>query len=97
MCKHVNEQLIVDDDSFYDSKQFKDYPMWGNELGANFVYKEDVGMFFPREHYEQDILPLFGYACTSCKEYDGTAPDDDVVVPTDMNPKQYIKTVITLN
>jgi len=88
MCKHVNEQLIVDDDSFYDSKQFKDYPMWGNELGANFVYKEDVGMFFPREHYEQDILPLFGYACTSCKEYDGTAPDDDVVVPTAMNPKQ---------
>lgn len=68
ICKAGNEQLIVD--SRIDRKPlFSDYPLWGDDLGSNFFYRRDVGMFFPTRYYETEIEPLFGYHCTfpKCK------------------------------
>ena len=74
MCKTVNPQVIVAP----PGKLWEDYEIWGNELGADFVYRQDVGMFFPVEYYQEEIQPLFGYHCTSCNEYDGTTPDANI-------------------
>lgn len=63
ICKTVNETVIVDADA---EKKFSEYPMWGNEIGAGFVHREDVGMFFESNYYYADVLPLFGYSCTEC-------------------------------
>ena len=74
MCKSTNEQLVVD----RPGKLFEEYPLWGNELGADFTYRDDVGMFFPNDYYAQEIHHLFGYHCTHCHDYDGTTPDPNV-------------------
>eukprot|EP00977_Amphora_coffeiformis_P027708 scaffold34635_cov208-Amphora_coffeaeformis.AAC.1 len=52
------------------------YPIWGDNLGSDFHYQEDVGMFFRREYYETEIKPLFGYHCNepNC-DYDGKVLD----------------------
>ena len=76
MCKSLNPQLIVD--SSQDQKLFEEYPLWGNELGQDFVYRQDVGMFFPSLYYHMQIEPLFGFQCLACNEYDGTTPDENV-------------------
>jgi len=44
-------------------KKFEAYEMWGNELGAGYTYREDVGMHFPTNYYNEDILPLFSLGC----------------------------------
>jgi hypothetical protein len=52
-------------------KKFNQYELWGNEIlsgghpdnNGKFVYKEDVGMHFPRDVYEKVVTPLCGYAC----------------------------------
>ena len=81
ICKTENEQVIVDEnkDAETHNKHFQDYPIWGDDLGADFVCREDVGMFFRREYYEPEIQPLFGYHCTvpNCT-YDGTTPDKNI-------------------
>jgi hypothetical protein len=74
MCKSTNEQLVVD----RPGKLFEEYPLWGNELGADFVHRDDVGMFFPNDYYAHEIEPLFGYHCTHCSDYDGTTPDPNI-------------------
>jgi hypothetical protein len=61
ICKAENERLIVDRDP---TKRFSEYPMWGDEIGAEFTHRDDVGMFFETASYEQEVLPLFGYGCT---------------------------------
>jgi len=76
MCKTQNEQLIVD--SSTNAKQFSEYPLWGNELGGDFKYRQDVGMFFPSQYFYTDIEPLFGHQCLDCNEYDGNTPDDNI-------------------
>jgi hypothetical protein len=77
ICKTSNDQIIVDDTSNDNSndnnnttpislskqKRFSEYPMWGEEIGSGYVYRQDVGMFFSTSYYEQEILPLFGYQC----------------------------------
>jgi hypothetical protein len=67
ICKTTNETIIVDYES--DQKLFEQYPLWGSELGAGYYFEESVGMFFPIIYHEQEILPLFRYACTKC-DYD---------------------------
>ena len=78
ICKTENNQVIVDQNKDAEShaKTFEDYPIWGDNLGADFQYQENVGMFFRREYYETEIQPLFGYHCTepNC-DYDGKIPD----------------------
>ena len=74
MCKSTNEQLVVD----RPGKLFEEYPLWGNELGADFVYRDQVGMFFPNDYYAQQIEHLFAYHCTHCNDYDGTTPDPNI-------------------
>lgn len=64
ICKTENERLIVDSDPV---KKFEDYPMWGDEIGADYFHRQDVGMFFQSFYYEQDILPLFGHGCNKCE------------------------------
>ena len=64
ICKTENESIIVDK---ADGKRFQDYPMWGNEIGAGFTHRDDVGMFFENQYYEEEILPLFGYSCNTCE------------------------------
>jgi len=52
-------------------KKFHQYELWGNEVlsgghpdnNGTFVYKEDVGMHFPRDVYNRVVTPLCGYAC----------------------------------
>lgn len=71
ICKAEHEQVIVDK---HGSKTFGEYPIWGNELGNNFVYRQNVGMFFPVDYFEQEIQPLFGFPCNhrGCS-FDGAA------------------------
>jgi hypothetical protein len=73
MCKQENQQIIVD--RFEDAKLFEEYPLWGDELGDKFTFRDDVGMFFPKEYYESDIASLFGYHCGVCSNYNGVPPD----------------------
>jgi len=63
ICKQVNETIIVDDG---DTKTFESYPRWGDEIGAGFVYKADVGMFFEEKYYHETIVPLYEYSCHKC-------------------------------
>ena len=50
ICKQTNDTIVVDED---DSKDFESYPRWGDDIGAGFVYKKDVGMFFEEKYYNQ--------------------------------------------
>ena len=61
ICKTSLETIVVDDAS--NRKKLSDYPIWGNDLGADFVFREDVSMFFRKDYFEKEILPLFGYTC----------------------------------
>lgn len=75
VCKTTNETLIVDrdspdvleidpnDGSTVHHKRFEQYQLWGNDLGGGYVYRDDVGMHFPKSEYEQNVVPLLGYAC----------------------------------
>ena len=63
ICKQENDKVIVDEDP---QKKFRDYPQWGDEIGAGFMYRADVGMFFQQDYYDQEIVPLFAYACNKC-------------------------------
>jgi hypothetical protein len=63
ICKATNEAIIVDSDA---KKRFSDYPMWGDEIGAGFLHRQDVGMFFETDYYGTEILPLFGHSCHEC-------------------------------
>ena len=47
------------------TKLYADYPMWGTELGSAFIFREDVGMFFPRDYFHKEVEPLFGFRCTA--------------------------------
>jgi len=68
MCKQENQQVIID--SIENAKEsFEEYPLWGNELGNEYFFREDAGMFFPTSYYEQEIQPYFGYSCGVCSEY----------------------------
>mmetsp|Transcript_14500 Transcript_14500/g.36421 ORF Transcript_14500/g.36421 Transcript_14500/m.36421 type:complete len:872 (-) Transcript_14500:54-2669(-) len=78
ICKTTNDTIIVDKD---DSKTFEDYPRWGDEIGAGFVYKQDVGMFFEEDYYKQAIVPLYEFSCNKC---DFTV-DDSVFVNQHLN------------
>ena len=75
ICKQENQQIIVD--RFEHAKLFEEYPLWGDELGTDFIFRDDVGMFFPKEYYEAHILALFGYHCGVCNNYDGVTVNPD--------------------
>eukprot|EP00526_Cylindrotheca_closterium_P004745 CAMPEP_0113625172 /NCGR_PEP_ID=MMETSP0017_2-20120614/13001_1 /TAXON_ID=2856 /ORGANISM="Cylindrotheca closterium" /LENGTH=764 /DNA_ID=CAMNT_0000535275 /DNA_START=143 /DNA_END=2437 /DNA_ORIENTATION=- /assembly_acc=CAM_ASM_000147 len=55
--------MIVDSDQ---EKLYDDYPIWGDELGAGFIYREDVGIHFESTYFDSEIQPLFGYGCHVC-------------------------------
>jgi E3 ubiquitin-protein ligase ZNF598 len=78
ICKEEHDKIIVD----VPGKQFDEYPMWGDELGSNYVFRKNVGIFFEQAHYADTIEPLFGYQCSQpgCS-YDGTVPDDYICPP----------------
>lgn len=111
VCKTTNETLIVDKDNFsvdetdaddgtrVHHKRFNQYELWGNDLGGGFVYRDDVGMHFPNEIYEEHVVPLLGYGCgmPGCEFTNGGASyvnekdaiqGDDVCAPVDRKRKQ---------
>ena len=63
ICKASNDAIIVDSNA---AKRFQDYPMWGDEIGAGFFHRSDVGMFFESGYYDEEILPLFDLNCNHC-------------------------------
>lgn len=65
ICKQQSDgaAIVVDEDP---ARTFADYPRWGDDIGAGFVYREDVGMFFRGAYYEQTVAPLFAFACHRC-------------------------------
>lgn len=85
ICKTTNDKIIVD----RPGKSWDEYPMWGDELGGEFVHKEIVGMFFAKDYYFSDVLALFGYHCAipQCN-YDGIAPE--VNIYDEANKKQQL-------
>lgn len=74
ICKTLNAQVIVDV-ARSDARTFHEYPLWGDSLGADYVYLDDAGMFFEKQYYETSIQPLLGYRCglPGCN-YDGVSP-----------------------
>ncbi|KAL3788515.1 hypothetical protein HJC23_006553 [Cyclotella cryptica] len=60
VCKTVNETVIVTD---RDGVKYADFNSWGDDLGGDYVYREECGMHFPKEYYQSVVLPLFGYQC----------------------------------
>eukprot|EP00586_Coscinodiscus_wailesii_P008873 CAMPEP_0172522240 /NCGR_PEP_ID=MMETSP1066-20121228/293020_1 /TAXON_ID=671091 /ORGANISM="Coscinodiscus wailesii, Strain CCMP2513" /LENGTH=420 /DNA_ID=CAMNT_0013305227 /DNA_START=13 /DNA_END=1271 /DNA_ORIENTATION=- len=71
ICKNVNEKIIVDADNDDSDdggtaphKPYDDYGVWGDDLGAGFVFRENVSMFFRQEYYDAYVVPLFSFACT---------------------------------
>jgi len=88
ICKATNDRVIVDE----PGKVWDEYPMWGDELGGNFIFRQDVGMFFTNPYHVDEIQPLFGYHCTvpQCS-YDGITPEQPqcTMAPDHKkNPKQ---------
>lgn len=67
MCKTVNDKVVVDvDDKALPAPHHKDfdgYHLWGDELGPEYKYRDDVGMFFRNEYYGTDVMPLFSLKC----------------------------------
>jgi hypothetical protein len=75
ICKAENATIVVDSDMAVAAdddedappillhKTFEDYAIYGNNLGSNFVYREELGMFFPVQFYEECVLPLFSLRC----------------------------------
>lgn len=64
ICKADNLTLVIDaDDADGSHKAFEDYEIWGNELGSNYTFQEDLGMFFPVRYYKESVLPLFSLQC----------------------------------
>ena len=66
ICKTTNDSIIIDSDpnpNVNQYKKFEEYEKWGNDLGPNFVYREDVQMFFPVEYYYKQVVPLFSLQC----------------------------------
>lgn len=86
MCKQENQQVIVD--RFEDMKTFDEYPLWGDELGSGFTFRDDVGMFFPTKYYENEVLSLFGHHCGVCYNYDGITPDVNIYDEADKRKQQ---------
>lgn len=65
ICKTSNEHVVVDTRQTKNNKCcFADYPVWGNDLGDQFVFEETSGMFFEKPYYESSIQNLFAYTCT---------------------------------
>ena len=66
--------------------------MWGDELGSNYIFRKNVGMFFEHTHYREEIEPLFGYQCTvpNCP-YDGSMPDNEGAQEVDEEGNQHQK------
>lgn len=91
VCKSDNEKIVVDAER--EQKPYTDYPIWGDNLGNEYVFKDDVGMFFPLAYFEKTIKPLFGYHCTlpTC-DYDGIAPDPNIYEQKEEYPKPKNKT-----
>jgi len=75
ICKEEHEKIISD----VPGKKFDEYPMWGEDLGSNYIFKKKVGMFFPTDYYASVVEPLFGYPCRQpgC-DYDGKVPDVNI-------------------
>mmetsp|Transcript_11584 Transcript_11584/g.32073 ORF Transcript_11584/g.32073 Transcript_11584/m.32073 type:complete len:862 (-) Transcript_11584:68-2653(-) len=71
ICKQEHEQVICEETSKQEHESFSEYPIWGNELGEEYIYRETVGMFFRTEYYHREIQPLLSYPCMYCKEFDG--------------------------
>ncbi|GAX13834.1 hypothetical protein FisN_30Lu134 [Fistulifera solaris] len=73
ICKAESEQVIVDLTTS-DKLEFSEYNIWGNDLGADFIYNEESQMFVRTDYYERELKPLFGYRC-NCKNcsFDATA------------------------
>lgn len=66
VCKTSNDRIIVDADSNSEGpghKKYEEYGIWGDELGQDFILREDVKMFFRKEYHDKDIAPLFELAC----------------------------------
>ena len=57
MCTDANDGEVV------HHKRFDQYQLWGNDLGSNFVYRQDIGMHFPTSIYEKYVVPLLGFGC----------------------------------
>ena len=43
-------------------QKFHEYPQWGDDIGAAFVFRQDVGMFFQHSYYEAEVVPHFASA-----------------------------------
>jgi len=66
VCKATNETLIVDadpDPNVNEHKQFDQYQRWGDDIGPNHIYRDDVQMFFPVNYYHLHVAPLFNLKC----------------------------------
>jgi hypothetical protein len=66
ICKTENNTIIIDTDpdpTVHQHKKFQEYERWGDDLGPNFVYRDDVQMFFPTGYYYKQVLPLFSLKC----------------------------------
>lgn len=73
ICKQEHEQVIVEEVAHQQHQTFAEYPIWGNELGSDFLYKESVGMFFrsQQDYFANVIQPLLGFSCPECDSYKG--------------------------
>lgn len=66
ICKAENQQIIVDadpDPEVNEHKNFEQYEKWGNDIGPNHTFRDDIGMFFPVEYYATKVTPLFSFRC----------------------------------
>jgi len=53
-----------DDDESRHYKTYEEYGVWGDdELGQDYILREEVKMFFRKDYHENKIVPLFQLAC----------------------------------
>ena len=66
VCKTSNDRIIVDADCNNENEEpkiFDNYEIWGDELGQDFIFREDVKIFFREPYYDKEVTPLFSLAC----------------------------------
>ena len=73
ICKAENDRLIVDSDidDNGNHKNYEDYEQWGDDIGQNYCFRNDVGMFFHKAYFENRVKSIFCLDCgvKNCKDH----------------------------
>jgi len=73
ICKAENDRVIVDSDVDENGhhRKYGEYEQWGDDIGQNYCFRSDVGMFFHKAYFENTVKAIFCLDCgvKNCKDH----------------------------